>query len=170
MVAAVKQLKENGTQKPTKGTKTAKNTPADHIAGAGVTETLSILQTENPDCHLLPRDIYNARAAINRNPQKVATGIAENRPAIYTKPQQSSEDRIRADLRRELSKAREDLKKIEEDKQKEIDELKSQLAEKETLIKRFEMFIDICNQRVIVQRERWVEPDGGQMLGGNLGT
>ncbi|KAH0597566.1 hypothetical protein MHUMG1_04945 [Metarhizium humberi] len=146
MVAAVKQLKENG---------------------AGVSETLQILQTENPDCHLLPRDIYNARAAINRNPQKVATGLAENRPAIYTKPQQSPEDRIRADLRRELAKAREDLQKIEEEKQKEIDALKSQLEEKEKLIKRFEMFIDICNERVMVQRERLAGPDGNLAIGGN---
>lgn len=149
MVAAVKQLKENG---------------------AGVTETLSILQNENPDCHLLPRDIYNARAAINRNPQKVATGLAENRPAIYTKPQQSPEDRIRADLRRELAKARSDLEKFEEEKQKEIDALKTQLAEKEKLIKRFEMFIDICNERVMVQRERLAGTDGAPALGGNPGV
>lgn len=133
MVAAVKQLKENG---------------------AGVSETLQILQTENPDCHLLPRDIYNARAAINRNPQKVATGLAENRPAIYSKPHQSAEDRIRADLRRELAKAREDLKKVEEDKQKEIDTLKAKLEEKEGIIQKFEEFIDICNERVMFQRQR----------------
>lgn len=146
MVAAVKQLKENG---------------------AGVSETLQILQTDNPDCHLLPRDIYNARAAINRNPQKVATGLAENRPAIYTKPLQSPEDRIRAELRRELAKAREDLKKVEEEKQKEIDDLKAKMAEKDKLIEKFEMFIDICNGRVILQRERLAGPEGGAAGGGN---
>lgn len=140
MVAAVKQLKENG---------------------AGVSETLQILQTENPDCHLLPRDIYNARAAINRNPQKVATGLAENRPAIYSKPHQSAEDRIRADLRRELAKAREDLKKIEEEKQKEIDALKAKLEEKEGIIQKFEEFIDICNERVMFQRQRLAANAGG---------
>ncbi|KAL3955437.1 hypothetical protein ACCO45_011000 [Purpureocillium lilacinum] len=145
MVAAVKQLKDNG---------------------AGVSETLQILQNENPDCHLLPRDIYNARAAINRNPAKVATGIAENRPAIYTKPQQSPEDRIRADLRRELAKAREDMKKMEDDKQKEIDELKAKLEEKEKLIRKFETFIDICNERVMIQRERLSE---NTSAGGNPG-
>lgn len=144
MVAAVKQLKENG-----------------------VSETLQILQTDNPDCHLLPRDIYNARAAINRNPQKVATGLAENRPAIYTKPLQSPEDRIRAELRRELAKAREDLKKVEEEKQKEIDDLKAKMAEKDKLIEKFEMFIDICNGRVILQRERLAGPEGGAAGGGN---
>jgi hypothetical protein len=134
MVAAVKQLKEN--------------------AGAGVSETLQILQTENPDCHLLPRDIYNARAAINRNPQKVATGLAENRPAIYSKPHQSPEDRIRAELRREIAKAREDMQKMEEEKDKEINELKEKLVEKEGIIKKFEEFIDICNERVMFQRQR----------------
>jgi hypothetical protein len=151
MVAAVKQLKENGTQKPSKGSNPTKSTSADHLAGAGVSETLQILQTENPDCHLLPRDIYNARAAINRNPQKV----------------QTPEDRIRADLRRELAKAREDLQKMEEEKQKEIDDLKSELEEKEKLIKRFEMFIDICNERVMIQRERLAGPDGNLAIGGN---
>ena len=169
MVAAVKQLKENGTQGSSTGTKAKRGNQADRTAGAGVSETLQILQTENPDCHLLPRDIYNARAAINRNPQKVATGLAENRPAIYTKPQQSPEDRIRADLRRELSKAREDMQKIEEEKQKEIDALKAQLAEKEKLITRFEMFIDICNERVMVQRERLAGPDGNPAIGGHPG-
>ncbi|KAM5360373.1 hypothetical protein ACJZ2D_013795 [Fusarium nematophilum] len=139
MVAAVKQLKENG---------------------AGVSETLQILQTENPDCHLLPRDIYNARAAINRNPQKVATGLAENRPAIYSKPHQSPEDRIRADLRRELAKAREDMKKMEEDKDKEISELKTKLEEKEGIITKFEEFIDICNERVMFQRQRLANNGG----------
>lgn len=164
MVAAVKQLKENGIKPKDVASSPV---PADHAVGAGVSETLQILQNENPDCHLLPRDIYNARAAINRNPQKVATGLAEDRPAIYTKPQQTSEDRIRADLRRELAKAREDLKKIEDEKQKEIDDLKAKLEEKETLIQKFEMFIDICNQRVMVQRERLAGPDGSAAPGGN---
>lgn len=170
MVAAVKQLKESGTQKPQKSSKPAKSSSADHIAGAGVTETLTILQNENPDCHLLPRDIYNARAAINRNPQKVATGLAENRPAIYTKPQQSPEDRIRADLRRELAKTRSDLDKLKEDTQKEIAALKAQVAEKDKLIERFELFIDICNERVMAQRERLAGTDGAPALGGHPGA
>lgn len=121
---------------------------------------MQILQSENPDCHLLPRDIYNARAAINRNPQKVQTGLAENRPSIYTKPPQTAEDRIRSDLRRELSKARDDMKKMEEEKQKEIERLKAKVEEQDGMIKKFEMFIDICNQRVMVQRERLSGPDG----------
>ena len=132
-----------------------------------MSETLQILQNENPDCHLLPRDIYNARAAINRNPQKVASGLAEDRATIYTKPPQTSEDRIRSDLRRELSKAREDLKKLEEEKQKEIDALKAKLEEKDQMITKFEMFIDICNQRVMVQRERLAGSEGNQASGSN---
>lgn len=94
--------------------------------------------------------------------------MAENRPAIYTKPIQSPEDRIRADLRRELAKAREDLKKIEEEKQKEIDALKEKLEEKDKLIEKFNMFIDICNQRVMVQRERLAGPGANPAAGGNL--
>ncbi|TQS32643.1 hypothetical protein Golomagni_07036 [Golovinomyces magnicellulatus] len=149
MVAAVKRLKDNG---------------------AGVPETLQILQTENPDCHLLPRDIYNARAAINRNPPKANTPTnttvpEERTPTIYNKTQQSPEDRIRSDLRRELAKAREDMKKMEDEKQKEIDSLKAKLDEKDVLIKKFEMFIDICNERVMIQRERL--SDGSQAGGGN---
>ena len=117
----------------------------------GVSQTLEILQHENPHVPLLPRDIYNARAAINRNPQKVATGLAEDRPAIYSKPHPSAEERIRADLRRELAKAREELEKVQEDSKKEIEELKGKLKEKDELIKKFEQFIDICNQRVMVR-------------------
>jgi hypothetical protein len=103
---------------------------------------------------LLPRDIYNARAAINRNPQKVATELADDRPAIYSKPQPSPEERIRADLRRELAKAKEDLDKERVENKKKIEDLEKQVREKDQMIQKFEMFIDICNQRVMVQRER----------------
>jgi predicted phage gp36 major capsid-like protein len=110
----------------------------------------------------LPRDIYNARAAINRNPQKsTPTGTPETAPTIYNKTAQSPEDRIRSDLRRELSKAREDLKKVEDEKQKEIDALKAKIEEKDKLIERFEMFIDICNGRVMMQRQRLAGDEGG---------
>lgn len=99
----------------------------------------------------------------------MATGLAENRPAIYTKPQPSPEDRIRSDLRRELAKAREDLKKVEDEKQKEIDELKAKLVEKDKIIEKFEMFIDICNQRVMVQRERLAGGHEGGAAGSSTG-
>ena len=163
MVAAVKQLKENGKHLEYGNYWNGLLT----CIGAGVSETLQILQTENPDCHLLPRDIYNARAAINRNPQKVATGLAENRPAIYSKPHQSPEDRIRADLRRELAKAREDLKKIEAEKDKEIEELKAKLKEKDEMLGEYTRFIDICNQRVMIHRKELSRSEGSPSSGGN---
>jgi len=129
MVAAVKDLKENGI---------------------GVSATLEILQQNNPHVPLLPRDIYNARAAISRNPQKVATDLADNRPAIYSKPHPSAEERIRADLRRELAKTKEEYDKLVEQRKKEVEELKAQIREKDKIIGKFEQFIDICNQRVMV--------------------
>ncbi|CAP67304.1 uncharacterized protein PODANS_1_23120 [Podospora anserina S mat+] len=119
-------------------------------SGVGVTQTLEILQQHNPHVPLLPRDIYNARAAINRHPEKVATGLAENRPTIYSKPHPSAEERIRADLRRELAKTKEDYEKMAEENRKEIEELKNKLREKDKIIEKFEQFIDICNQRVMV--------------------
>ncbi|GAP82580.1 putative mutator-like element [Rosellinia necatrix] len=139
MVAAVKSLKESGI---------------------GVTQTLEILQQQNPHVPLLPRDIYNARAAINRNPQKVEAGIAEERPAIYSKPPPTAEERIRSDLRRELARAKDELEKVQEQSKKEIEELKEKLREKDKMITRFEMFIDICNERVMVQRERLNDTSG----------
>jgi len=91
----------------------------------------------------------------------VATGLAENRAAIYSKPHPTAEERIRADLRKELAKAKDDYDKLKEDSQKEIEELKAKLSEKEQLITKFEMFIDICNQRVMVQREMLEDGGGG---------
>lgn len=131
------------------------------LLGVGVSQTLEILQNENPHVPLLPRDIYNARAAINRNPQKVATGLAENRPAIYSKPHPSAEERIRADLRRELAAAREELDKVKLERKTEIDELKKVLEEKNKTIAKFEQFIDICNQRVMVSLSNKEDRGGG---------
>jgi len=130
MVQAVKNLKESGI---------------------GVTQTLEILQQDNPHVPLLPRDIYNARAAINRNPTKVNAALAEDRPAIYSKPHPSPEDRIRADLRKEIQKLAGELDQLRKDSQKEIADLKAKLKEKDQMIEKFEQFIDICNQRVIVR-------------------
>ncbi|KAH8166584.1 hypothetical protein CIB48_g1682 [Xylaria polymorpha] len=126
----------------------------------GVTQTLEILQQQNPHVPLLPRDIYNARAAINRNPQKVEAGIAEQRPAIYSKPPPTAEERIRSDLRKELARAREELTKYKEESKKEIEDLHERIREKDKMIGRFEMFIDICNERVMVQRERLNDTSG----------
>lgn len=162
MVAAVKALKESGMSCLSNAI--PPGSQADHRQGVGVSQTLEILHADNPDVRLLPRDIYNARAAINRNPVKVATDLAENRPAIYSKPHPSAEERIRADLRREIAKAREELDKVKDESKKEIEDLKEQLREKDKQIGRFEMFIDICNQRVMMQRERL--SDGNEANGG----
>jgi predicted nucleic acid-binding Zn-ribbon protein len=117
------------------------------------------LQQQNPHVPLLPRDIYNARAAINRNPQKIEAGIAEQRPAIYSKAP-TAEERIRSDLRKELARVREEMEKYKEESKKEIEELKESIREKDKMISRFEMFIDICNERVMVQRERLNDTSG----------
>lgn len=147
MVAAVKQLKDSGI---------------------GVSQTLEILQQQHPHVPLLPRDIYNARAAINRNPEKVEAGIAESRPAIYSKPPPTPEERIRADLRRELQKAKDDLAQVKADYQKQVDDLKEKLKEKDKIIEKFEMFIDICNQRVMVRRQELADGgDGNGEVGGS---
>jgi hypothetical protein len=63
-------------------------------------------------------------------------------------------------LRREIAKAREDMQKMEEEKDKEISELKEKLVEKEGIIKKFEEFIDICNERVMFQRQRLAGSNG----------
>jgi hypothetical protein len=158
MVAAVKKLKDDGT---------CSNAPHPSmleltwLLGVGVSQTLEILQNENPHVPLLPRDINNARAVINRNPQKVATGLAENRPAIYSKPHPSAEERIRADLRRELATAREELEKVKMERKTEVDELKKMLEEKNKTIAKFEQFIDICNQRVMVSLSNKEDRGGG---------
>jgi hypothetical protein len=122
---------------------------------------LEILQQQHPHVPLLPRDIYNARAAINRNPQKVEAGIAEELPAIYSKPPPTAEERIRSDLRRELQKAKDELKKLKEESKKEVEDLKEKLREKDKIIEKFEMFIDICNQRVMVQRQKLSDTGDG---------
>lgn len=115
---------------------------------------MEILQAENPNVPLLPRDIYNARAAINRNPAKVNDGLAEDRPAIYSKPRPSAEERIIADLRKELAKVNEELAKSKEESNKKVAEMEEKLREKDTQIQKYEMFVDICNQRVWLQRDR----------------
>ena len=48
---------------------------------------------------------------------------------------------------------------------KEVEELKEQIRQKDKQIQKFEMFIDICNERVMVQRERLTaEPCVGGMI------
>ncbi|CAN8102960.1 unnamed protein product [Discula destructiva] len=133
MVATVKELKEQGVSVP---------------------QTLEILQQGNPNVPLLPRDIYNARAAITRNPTKVDAALAEDRPAIYSKPRPTAEERLIADLRKEVAKLHEELTKKDEDHQKKLAELEEKVREKDSKIQKFEMFVDMCNERVMFQREK----------------
>lgn len=119
-----------------------------------MSQTLEILQAENPHVPLLPRDIYNARAAINRNPSKVNAALAEDRPAIYSRPRPSAEERIISDLRKEIAKVNEEMGKAKEEHQKKVEELEEKIREQDTAIKKYEMFVDICNASVIRQREK----------------
>jgi hypothetical protein len=167
MVAAVKSLKESGNTRPSH----AQPDQTLMSIGIGVSQTLEILQQQNPHVPLLPRDIYNARAAINRNPQKVEAGIAEQRPAIYSKPPPTAEERIRSDLRKELARTKEELIKVKEESKKEIEQLQERIREKDKMISKFEMFIDICNERVMVQRERLNDASGPSASnGGSAGN
>jgi hypothetical protein len=129
MVAQVKQLKDNGV---------------------GVNETLQIMRNDNPAVHLLPRDIYNARAAINRNPAKVETGLAENRPTIYNKPGLSVEERIKTDLRQQISQLKDQVEAKDRelaDKDKIIADLHATIKERDAKIVKYEIFVDLCNDR-----------------------
>jgi intergrase/recombinase len=76
------------------------------------------------------------------------------------------EERLRDDLRMEVTKAKEECDRTKEDCRKEIEALRAQLKEKDKMIEKFEMFIDICNQRVMVQRERLTSDEGPAGGGG----
>ncbi|RDW80643.1 hypothetical protein BP5796_05341 [Coleophoma crateriformis] len=132
-IAAVKALEENGVS---------------------VKETLEILHAENPTVKFLPRDIYNARAAIKRDPSRVEASATDSLPTFYKKPPMTFEERLRAELRTEVANAHAEVEKVKEQWQSEVESLKAQLREKDKVIQKFEMFIDICNERVMVQRER----------------
>jgi intergrase/recombinase len=92
----------------------------------------------------------------------VGEGVAETRPTIYSKPAPTAEERIRSDLRRELQRTKDELEKLKVERKKEVDELKEKLREKDKMIRKFEMFIDICNERVMVQRERLNDAGDGE--------
>ena len=67
------------------------------------------------------------------------------------------EEKLRAELRTEVANAQAEVEKTKEAWKKEVETLKAQLREKDKTIQKFEMFIDICNERVMVQRERLAE-------------
>lgn len=98
-------------------------------------------------------------------------GIAEQRPAIYSKAPPTPDERIKSDLRKELALARNELTKVKEECKKEVEALKESLREKDKTIAKFEMFIDICNERVMVQRERLNDTSGpSNSAGGSTGN
>lgn len=71
------------------------------------------------------------------------------------------EEKLRAELRTEVAKAQSETERVREEWHKEREELQEKLRQKDKMIQKFEMFIDICNERVMVQRERLSEADGG---------
>jgi hypothetical protein len=76
------------------------------------------------------------------------------------------EEKLRAELRTEVAKAQEETEKIREEWKKDVEDLKEQLRMKDKQISKFEMFIDICNERVMVQRERLAEGEAGGSASG----
>jgi chromosome segregation ATPase len=85
----------------------------------------------------------------------------EQLPTFYKKPPMTFEEKLRAELRTEVANAQAEVEKVKEAWRKEVEDLKEQLRNKDKMIQKFEMFIDICNERVMVQRERLEgEPSG----------
>lgn len=70
------------------------------------------------------------------------------------------EEKLRAELRTEVANAQAEVEKVKEQWRKEVEDLNEQLRTKDKQIQKFEMFIDICNERVMVQRERLAEGEG----------
>jgi hypothetical protein len=82
-------------------------------------------------------------------------------PTFYKKPPMTFEEKLRAELRTEVANAQAEVEKTREEWRNEVEDLKEQLRNKDKMIQKFEMFIDICNERVMVQRERLEgEPSG----------
>jgi chromosome segregation ATPase len=84
----------------------------------------------------------------------------ESLPTFYKKPPMTFEEKLRAELRTEVANAQTEIEKTKEAWKKEVEDLKEQLRQKDKMIQKFEMFIDICNERVMVQRERLAEGEG----------
>lgn len=76
------------------------------------------------------------------------------------------EEKLRAELRTEVANAQAEVAKVKEDWRKDVEHLKEQLALKDKQIQKFEMFIDICNERVMVQRERLADGEGSANASG----
>lgn len=132
-------------------------------AGLSVKETVEQIHIAQPGAMVIARDVYNARALLKREPARFPTMTVNPspQPSIVTRPQISPEQKIRDECRQEVAKAKEETDAA----RREIEELKKQIATKDKMIEKFEMFIDICNGRVMAQRERLT--DDGNIGSGN---
>ena len=90
----------------------------------------------------------------------------ESLPTFYKKPPMTFEEKLRAELRTEVANAQAEVAKVKEEWRKDVEHLKEQLILKDKQIQKFEMFIDICNERVMVQRERLADGEGSANASG----
>src|SRR5213082_2761375 len=102
-------------------------------AGVSAQDTLKEIQRENPNTILVARDVYNARAALRREPERALDPTISNAtsPQIYRRANMTPEERLRDDLRMEVTKAREEVERLKDEHRKEIDGLKKKLMEKD---------------------------------------
>lgn len=77
-------------------------------------------------------------------------------PQFYKKPALSYEEKLRAELRTEITNAHAETASTKEQWQKEVEELKKQIRNKDKQLKRFEDFVDVLNNRAMEKRE-WLE-------------
>ena len=85
----------------------------------------------------------------------------ENLPTFYKKPAMTFEEKLRAELRTEVAEAKAEVAKVKEAWAKDVEHLKEQLVQKDKQIQEFEMFVDICNDRVMFHRKRLAEGEEG---------
>lgn len=135
--------------------------------GLSVKETVERIQADQPGSMIIARDVYNARAMLKREPTKFPDVDPELLPPMVMRAKMTPEERIRDECRAEVAKANKELEdskaaleKLRHETTAEIQALKLKMMEKDRQIAKFEMFIDICNERVMVQRER-IFNDGG---------
>lgn len=110
-------------------------------------ENLQRLQHGTSDPGLKARAMNNAREAMDwklANPRQTPSAL-QSSPAVS----QTQSHRVLSMLRAQLLKANGNLKKVGKEKDKEIDALKQKIKEKDAIIDKFEMFIDIRNQKVM---------------------
>jgi hypothetical protein len=135
--------------------------------GVSAQETLKEIQKAHPGAGYLPRDIYNARAALARESDKAgASGSdtpgapnatpdsGDGGPGIYRRHRIiiSPEEKIKNECRREVNRIKEELETLRAESEREIERLREENRTKDAMIERFNMFIDICNGRVMEQR------------------